>query len=104
MSARDTPGPPREYEAHVFSSGANPDLWPQMAHCPVPVKLVCGDPTIAEAMPPALIGRAMAEELGLPYEAIPGTTHFLQIERPVECIRAVESFLAPLGLAAPPTL
>jgi len=25
---------PREYEAHVFSSGANPDLWPQMAHCP----------------------------------------------------------------------
>jgi peptide deformylase len=35
---------PREYEAHVFSSGANPDLWLQMAHCPVPVKLVCGDP------------------------------------------------------------
>jgi pimeloyl-ACP methyl ester carboxylesterase len=46
----------------------------------------------------------MAEELGLPYEAIPGTTHFLQIERPAECIRAVESFLAPLGLAAPATL
>ena len=55
---------PREYEAHVFSSGANPDLWPQMAHCPVPVKLVCGDPTLDEVMPPALIGRAMAEELG----------------------------------------
>ena len=95
---------PREYEAHVFSSGANPNLWPQMAHCPVPVKLVCGDPTLDEVMPPALIGRAMAEELGLPYEAIPGTTHFLQIERPIECIRAVESFLAPLGLAAPVTL
>ena len=65
---------PREYEAHVFSSGANPTLWPQMAHCPVPVKLVCGDPTLDEVMPPALIGRAMAEELGLPYEAIPGTS------------------------------
>jgi pimeloyl-ACP methyl ester carboxylesterase len=38
--------------------------------------------------------------LGLPYEAIPGTSHFLQIERPEECVRAVDSFLAPLGLAA----
>ena len=55
-------------------------------------------------MAPALIGRAMAEELGLPYEAIAGTSHFLQIERPVECIRAVESFLVPLGLAAPVAL
>ena len=37
---------PREHEAHVFSSGANPTLWPQMAHCPVPVKLICGDPNL----------------------------------------------------------
>ena len=95
---------PREYEAHVFSSGANPDLWLQMEHCPVPVKLVCGDPTLDDVGPPTLIGLAMAEELGLPYEAIAGTSHFLQIERPAECIRAVESFLAPLGLAAPTTL
>jgi len=52
-------------------------------------------------MPPALIGRARAEELGLPYEAIPGTTHFLQIERPAECIRASNRFLRRSGLAAP---
>jgi len=75
-----------------------------MAHCPVPVKLVCGDPTLDDVGPPTLIGLAMAEELGLPYEAIADTSHFLQIERPAECIRAVESFLAPLGLAAPTTL
>jgi pimeloyl-ACP methyl ester carboxylesterase len=91
---------PRDYESHVFASGADPTLWPRMAHCPVPVKLVCGDPTLDEVMPPALIGKAMAEELRLPYEAIPGTGHFLQIERPVECTRAVESFLAEYGLAA----
>ena len=66
----------------------------------MPVKLVCGDPNLDEVMPPALIGQAMAAELKLPYEAILGTTHFLQIERPDECIRAVESFLGPLGLAA----
>jgi pimeloyl-ACP methyl ester carboxylesterase len=42
----------------------------------------------------------MAAELPLAYEAIPGTTHFLQIERPAECVRAMESFLAAHGLAA----
>jgi pimeloyl-ACP methyl ester carboxylesterase len=51
-------------------------------------------------MPPALIGRALARQHRLPYEAIPGTTHFLQIEEPEKCLRAMESFLAPLGLAA----
>jgi pimeloyl-ACP methyl ester carboxylesterase len=91
---------PREWEAHVFASNADPNLWTRMAHCPVPVKLVCGDPELEGAMPPALIGRAMAEELALEYEAIPGTTHFLQIERPDECIRATESFLRKHGLAA----
>ncbi|HEY6419411.1 MAG TPA: alpha/beta hydrolase [Candidatus Binataceae bacterium] len=91
---------PREWEAHVFSRNADPNLWPRMAHCPVPVKLICGDPEIDGAMPPALIGRAMAAELPLAYEAIPGTTHFLQIERPAECARAMESFLAAHGLAA----
>jgi pimeloyl-ACP methyl ester carboxylesterase len=92
---------PREYEAHVFSTNADPQLWLKMANCPVPVKLICGDPTLEEVGPPALIGRAMAEELGLPYEAINGTSHFLQIERPEECASAVESFLADHGLAAP---
>ncbi len=91
---------PREFEAHVFSSNADPGLWPRMAHCPVPVKLVCGDPTLEDAMPPALIGKAMAEELGLPYEAIADTTHFLQIEKPAESFRAAETFLAEHGLAA----
>jgi pimeloyl-ACP methyl ester carboxylesterase len=91
---------PRELEARIFSANADPALWPRMAHCPVPVKLVCGDPEHEQVAAPALIGRAMARELGLEYEAIPGTTHFLQIEKPAECIRAMESFLRKYGLAA----
>jgi pimeloyl-ACP methyl ester carboxylesterase len=91
---------PREWEAQVFAGNADPNLWTRMARCPVPVKLICGDPEIEGAMPPALIGRAMAAELPLAYEAIPGTTHFLQIERPAECVRAMESFFAAHGLAA----
>ena len=91
---------PRELEANVFSTNADATLWDRMGNLPVPTKLICGDPYLGDVMPPALIGRALANEHRLPYEAIPGTTHFLQIEKPQECTRAMESFLAPLGLAA----
>jgi pimeloyl-ACP methyl ester carboxylesterase len=91
---------PREFEANVFSTNADPTLWRAMGSLPVPVKLICGDPNLEGAMPPALIGRALALEHNLPYEAIPGTTHFLQIEQPEKCTRAMESFLAEFELAA----
>ncbi|MGH7865035.1 MAG: alpha/beta fold hydrolase [Candidatus Binataceae bacterium] len=89
---------PREYEAKIFSSNADPELWSRLGQLKAPVKLVCGDPTIDDVMPPALIGRAIAEEHSIEYEAIPDTTHFLQIERPDACIRAVESFLVGHGM------
>jgi pimeloyl-ACP methyl ester carboxylesterase len=91
---------PREFEAHVFAFNADPELWHKMSRCPVPLKLVCGDPALEDVMPPALIGKAIAEESDLPYEAIPDTTHFLQVERPDESFLAAETFLAEHGLAA----
>ena len=91
---------PREFEAEVFSTNADPTLWERLGQLPVPTKLICGDPDLPEVMPPALIGRALARQYNLPYEAIPGTTHFLQIEEPEKCTAAMESFLRPLGLAA----
>jgi len=91
---------PRELEANIFSTNADPTLWERLGQVPVPTKLVCGDPNLPEVMPPALIGHALAQQHGLPYEAIPGTTHFLQIEEPEICVRAMESFLVPMGLAA----
>ena len=91
---------PREFEAKTFSTNADPTLWERMGQVPVPMKLICGDPDLPDVMPPALIGRELAKQHNLAYEAIPGTSHFLQIEEPEACIRAMESFLAPLGLAA----
>jgi pimeloyl-ACP methyl ester carboxylesterase len=91
---------PRELEARIFGVSSDRNLWQRMAKCPVPVKLVCGDPAHPRVMAPSLIGRALAEDQHLEYEAIPGTTHFLQVERPAECIRAMESFLRKFGLAA----
>ncbi|MBV8773584.1 MAG: alpha/beta hydrolase [Deltaproteobacteria bacterium] len=86
---------PREYEAHIFRSNRETTTWQRMRHMPVPVKLVCADPS--DGGPPALIGRALAEEAVVEYEAIAETTHFLQIERPQECVRAMEGFLVKHG-------
>jgi pimeloyl-ACP methyl ester carboxylesterase len=91
---------PREFEAHVFRSNSdNTGAWTGLARMPVGVKLICGDPTLENAAP-ALIGKALAEEARVDYEAIPDTTHFLQIERPAECIRSMEQFLAKHGITA----
>ena len=38
-----------------------------------------------------------AAEVPVEYEAIPNTTHFLQIERPDECVRSMEAFLTRQG-------
>src|SRR5258708_4498879 len=84
---------PREFEAHVFRSNRDTSTWTGLATMLVAVKLICGDPDAEEASPPARLGQAIAAESGVLYEAIPGTSHFLQIERPRECIAAMESFL-----------
>ncbi len=84
---------PREFEAHVFRSNRDTSTWEKLATMPVALKLIGGDPEAAEATPPARITQAIAMETGLAYEAIPGTSHFLQIEKPAECIAAMESFL-----------
>ena len=90
---------PRELEARVFSENRDPSLWLKLGEVKVPVKLIGADPHIEGAGPPALIAKAIAEEIPLEYESIPDTTHFLQIERPELCLRAVKSFLARHGMA-----
>jgi pimeloyl-ACP methyl ester carboxylesterase len=89
---------PREFEAQVFRSNRNPATWEGLKRMPVAVKLIGADPALPEAGPSAHLGRAAAAEAGLEYEAIPDTTHFLQIEKPYECVVAMESFLRQQGL------
>lgn len=92
---------PRELEARVFEENRDPTLWPRLAQLKSPLKLICGDPHAEGAGPPALIGKAIAEEIAaVEYESIPDTTHFLQIERPEPCVRAMESFLRKHGMSA----
>lgn len=87
---------PRELEARMYESNTDGTLWPRMAGLTTPVKLVCGDPDQEPPAPTALIGKAMGADLPIAYEAIAGTTHFLQIEQPEACVAVVERFLEGL--------
>ena len=91
---------PRELEARVFEENRDPTLWSRLGDLKAPLKLIGADPQLEGAGPPALISKAISEEVPVAYESIPDTTHFLQIENPEACIRAMETFLAKHGMAA----
>jgi pimeloyl-ACP methyl ester carboxylesterase len=60
--------------------------------------MIAADPAAPGAPAPAFANQALAREQGYAYEAIPGTGHMLQIQKPEECRRAVLRFLEELGI------
>jgi pimeloyl-ACP methyl ester carboxylesterase len=90
---------PREFEARVFDENRDPTLWTRIGEVKPPLMIIGADPNLEDAGPPALISKAVAEEFPIAYEAIPGTTHFLQVEQPEACVAAMEKFLARHGMA-----
>jgi pimeloyl-ACP methyl ester carboxylesterase len=91
---------PRELEASIYLQAMTLCLWPprEVYHCPV--KLIGADPAAPGAPAPALANRALAEDFGYAYEAIPGAGHLLQIQKPAECRRAMLAFLDEHGVRA----
>jgi pimeloyl-ACP methyl ester carboxylesterase len=89
---------PRELEASIYLQAMTLNLWPPYDAYGGPVKLIAGDPDARGAPGPAFANRALAEDFGYVYEAIPGTGHLLQIQKPEECRRAMLSFLDDLGV------
>lgn len=84
---------PRELEARIYSGNVDATLWPRLLALKQPIILIAADPAHPDASPPASICRAIHQELGIEYAMIPGTTHFLQIEKPDACRGALLDFL-----------
>ena len=62
---------------------------------PCPTKIVGADPTLPYAYLPTVdFGHVMTVE----YDFLPETTHFLQLEKPEECVAEVREFLEQNGL------
>ena len=91
---------PRELEASIYLQAMTLNLWPPAAAYGGPVKMIAADPEAPGAPAPAFANRALAEEGGYAYEAIRGTGHLLQIQKPEECRRSMLEFLEAHGLGA----
>jgi pimeloyl-ACP methyl ester carboxylesterase len=90
----------RELEASIYLQAMTLNLWPRADAYGGPVKLIAADPQAKGAPAPAFANRALAEEGGYAYEAIEGTGHMLQIQKPEECRRAMLDFLAEQGIGS----
>ena len=89
---------PRELESSIYLAAMTMDLWPNHEAFGGPVKLIAADPEAKGAPGPAFANRALAEDFGYDYEAIPETGHLLQIQKPEACRRSMRSFLAEKGV------
>ncbi len=89
---------PRELESSTYLAAMTMNLWPPYDAYGGPVKLIGADPEAKGAPGPAFANRALAEDFGYAYEAIPGTGHLLQIQKPEECCRSMLDFLADSGV------
>jgi len=83
---------PRAFEASLYLSQDDTTLWPRMRGLPVPTILIGGDPAVSDS-PAAKVCAALHADIGIAYQAVPDTTHFLQIERPQACVDVLHRFL-----------
>jgi pimeloyl-ACP methyl ester carboxylesterase len=87
-----------ENEAAIYAEALSLNLWPRAAAFGGPVKLIGADPSMKSGSPTGPTNQALGVENGYDYEFVLGTGHLLQIEKPQECARLVEEFLAKCGI------
>jgi pimeloyl-ACP methyl ester carboxylesterase len=87
-----------ENEAAIYAEALSLNLWPRADAFGGPVKLIGADPNMKGGPTTALTNQALGVENGYDYDFVAGAGHLLQIEKPTECVRLVEEFLAKRGL------
>lgn len=88
----------RELEAAIYLEALTLDLWPEADAFGGPTMLIGADPEMKGAPPTGRANRALHEENGITYEAIPGTGHLLQLEKPEACRTAMHRFFKESGI------
>lgn len=88
---------PRELEGSVFLQTIGLGLWERMADFPSPLCFICGDPEAPFSQDETRFAGMLARETGIELHVIPGTDHFLQIEKPADTARLMTDFLGRQG-------
>jgi pimeloyl-ACP methyl ester carboxylesterase len=88
----------RELEASIYLEALTLNLWPRYEDYGGPTIIIGADPEMKGNPPIGKANKALHDEYGYAYEAIPETGHMLQIEKPEACIAAMEAFLKENGI------
>lgn len=81
---------PREYEAQIISYFRTYAFLVDFGTVPCPTKVIGSDPTMPYAYLPTF---DLSHIQKVDYDFIPETTHFLQVEKPADCVAAMLDFL-----------
>ena len=84
---------PRALESRMYLANRTLDMWPRAGDLARPTILVGADPRADRAEAVAKSCAALHRDGGMRYATVPGTGHFLQLERPEECYRIIGDFL-----------
>ena len=81
---------PPEYEAQVFEQLYSSAVAADIRNLYCPTKIIGADPTVPFSFLPSV---DLDDMVALDYDFVPDTTHFLQLERPQECVALMLDFL-----------
>lgn len=85
---------PRDYEAHIFLTNRDATVWPRLVNgVGIDLAIIGADPGLPDSDSSSMVCRALAQDVGLPYEFVPDTTHMLQLEAPHACAEALERMI-----------
>lgn len=86
---------PREYEAQIAQYVRTYSCLVDFAGVGCPTKVIGADPMVPYSYLPTL---DLSHVVAIEYDFIPETTHFLQVEKPEECVVGVCDFLRKCAL------
>ena len=86
---------PREYEAQIVDYASVYGVAVDFDSLECPVKVIGADPTLPFSYLPTL---DLSDILSVDYDFLPEATHFLQLEKPAECVASLRHYLDDLGM------
>ncbi len=87
---------PREYEAQIWDDAPVPAVSVDFGSVLCPTKIIASDPALDPDRPP--FDYTDAGAAGVDHERMPGTSHFLQLEKPQACAATMVEFLERHGI------
>ena len=84
---------PPEYEAQIIQYASAFAVAVDIDSLQCPIKVIGADPTLPYSFWPSF---NFGELLKVDYDFVPEATHFLQVEKPEECVARLRDFIGPI--------